>query len=276
MLNSPKRAQGGFSPLQPSGVVSDLKCNISTALSTRCKPRYARLYREYDFIFLGAQVKVHESNKSHRMGCRYAVITPFARLKGRIRLEKLLGDNGQGDLLAGQLMMQVEIGIGLGRGWPLPLDLCHESWYGACVSATEYCRWGLEANTCCLFSLLPRDLKKSVQWPSLFTRLICVAWFVASWHRITPNHTETITWGLGPGEVFDIKLTGASSFGTLCWRNSSPQDIRDSARNSVKSWCLFMIFWLKFCAKCCSVSSESLFALRWELLWCLGCCDGTL
>ncbi len=73
---------------------------------------------------------------------------------------------------------------------------------------------------------------------------------------LTPNHTETITWGLGPGEVFDIKLTGASSFGTLCWRNSSPQDIRDWARNSVKSWwlswiCLFMIFWLKFCAKCC-------------------------
>ncbi len=86
MLNSPKRAQGGFSPLQPSGLVSDFKCNISTAQSTRCKPRYARLYREYDFIFLGAQVKVHESNKSHRMGCRYAVITPFARLKGRIRL----------------------------------------------------------------------------------------------------------------------------------------------------------------------------------------------
>ena len=24
-----------------------------------------------------------------------------------------------------------------------------------------------------------------------------------------------------------------------------------------------------------SVSSESLFALRWEPLWCLGCCDGT-
>ena len=66
----------GFNPLQPSGMVSDLG--------------YARFYEEYDFIFLGTQINVHEGDKSYGLGCPHPNLIPFIKLKDRIHLRRNL------------------------------------------------------------------------------------------------------------------------------------------------------------------------------------------